>query len=126
MDLADLAALADRLEHTRQKRLEASRIVSGLEADENALKDQLVREMEAQSLSSIGGKTVIIERSVKLKPIVTDWAMVQAFVKEHDAFDLYQKRLTPSAVTLREDDGIHVPGVTQVEYSHLSFKKPRI
>jgi len=50
---------------------------------------------------------------------VDDWAKVFSFVEENNAYDILQKRITPTAVQARLDAGEVIPGVT-VE-SHTEF-----
>ena len=125
MDLAELGALADRLEAARAKRLEADKIAASLKSDETRLKTELINQMEANDLSSVGGKSCVINRSVKERAIAQDWSKIHEYIRENDAFDLLHKRLTDSAVLLRKDDGVDVPGVGLMEYSHITFAKAR-
>lgn len=125
MDLAELGALADRLEAARESRLAADKIAAGLKSDENQIKQLLISEMEENNLSSVGGKSCVINRSVKERAIATDWPVIHAYIRDNDAFDLMHKRLTDSAVILRREDGVVVPGVTMMEYSHITFAKAR-
>ena len=43
---------------------------------------------------------------------VQDWAKVFQFVEEHQAFDLLQRRITPTAVIDRQAAGEMIPGLT--------------
>ena len=123
MDLAELGNLADHLNTTRANRLAADKVAAALKSEEHALYQQLVSEMEENNLSSIGGKDCIVKRTVKERAIAGDWQLIQEYIKEHDAFDLLHKRLTDSAVLLRRDDGVEVPGVTLMEFSKLTYSK---
>lgn len=125
MDLAELGILADRLEDARSDRLAADKIAEALKSEENKLKAVIIAEMEENDLASIGGKSCVINRSVRTRAIASDWPAVHAYIREHDAFDLLHKRLTDSAVMLRKDDGVDVPGVSIMEYSHITFAKAR-
>jgi hypothetical protein len=40
-----------------------------------------------------------------------DFGALEGYIREHGALDLLQRRLTESAVKLRWDDGIQIPGV---------------
>jgi len=123
MDLAELGNLADQLHAKRDDRLAADKIAAALKSEEYALQQQLISEMEENDLSSIGGTECIIKRTTKERAIAGDWPAIQAFIVEHDAFDLLHKRLTDSAILLRRDDGVEVPGVTLMEYSKITYSK---
>ena len=123
MDLAELGNLADTLHAKRDDRLAADKIAAALKSEEHAFQQELISEMEENNLSSIGGKNCIIKRSIKERAIAGDWPEIQAYIKEHDAFDLLHKRLTDSAVLLRRDDGVEVPGVSIMEFSKITYSK---
>lgn len=125
MDLAELGALADRLDDARQRRIAADKIAADLKSEETRLKTALISEMEANDLSSVGGKTTVVNRITKQRAIAQDWNEIYKYISEHDAFDLLHRRLTDSAVLLRKDDGVDVPGVGLMEYSHITFAKAR-
>ena len=123
MDLAELGKLADQLHDKRADRLAADKVAAALKSEEHQLQSTLIFEMEENNLSSIGGTDCIIKRSVKQRAIASDWPEVYAFIKEHDAFDLLHKRLTDSAIILRKDDGVDVPGITMLDYSKITYSK---
>jgi hypothetical protein len=123
MDLAELGRLADDLEVARQNRLAADKIAASLKSEENSLKAQLIAEMEENNLSSVGGESCIVKRTVKQRAIAADWTQIYGYILEHDAFDLLHKRLTDSAILLRKEDGVEVPGVTLMDYSNITYSK---
>ncbi len=125
MDLAELGSLADRLEAARASRLEADKVATSLKVDENQIKSVIIAEMEENNLSSVGGKSCVINRSVRTRAIAGDWSKIHEFIRVNDAFDLLHKRLTDSAVILRKEDGVDVPGVNIMEYSHITFAKAK-
>ena len=123
MDLAELGNLADQLSAKRDDRLVADKIAAALKSEEYALQQQLIHEMEENDLSSIGGTECIVKRSIKERAVAGDWTQIYGYILEHDAFDLLHKRLTDSAVLLRREDGVEVPGVTVMEYSKITYSK---
>lgn len=125
MNLTELGTLADQLEAKRNERIAADKIAAALKSEESILKHTLISEMEACNLSSIGGKSCVINRSVKERVIASNWDELYQYIKEHDAFDMLHRRITDSAVLLRRDDGVEVPGVGYMEYSHITFAKAR-
>lgn len=125
MDLAELGELADRLEVARAKRLAADKIAANLKSEESKLKYALISEMEVNHLSSVGGDSCVITRITKKRATAGNWAELHEYIRENDAFDLLHRRLTDSAILLRLDDGIEIPGVNIMEYSHITYSKAR-
>ena len=125
MDLAELGRLADLLETTRSKRLEADKKAATLKAEENRLKGILITHMEGNDLSSVGGQSCVVNRLTKQRAIACDWNEIHKFIIENDAFDLLQRRLKDSAIKERLDDGVDVPGVSLMDYSHITYSKAR-
>jgi hypothetical protein len=125
MDLAELGQLADDLEAARAERIEADKRAAELKSRETQLKTTLIAEMEANNLSSVGGKSCVINRITKQRAFAQDWPTIYEYIHKNDAFDLLHRRLTDSAVMLRKDDGIDVPGVGIMDYSHITFAKAR-
>ena len=125
MDLAELGKLADRLDAARIARLAADKIAASLKSDETELKTLLITEMEGAGLSSVGGKIAVINRSIRTRAIAGDWPLIHEYIRENDAFDLLHKRLTDSAIILRKEDGVDIPGVSLMDYSYITFAKAK-
>ncbi len=125
MDLAELGQLADKLDAIRAKRIIADKIAASLKSNENQIKAVIITEMEESNLSSVGGKICVLNRAIKKRPIAGDWPKIHEYIRKNDAFDLLHKRLTESAVLLRLDDEVKIPGVNIMEYSHITFAKAK-
>ena len=123
MDLAELGQLADQLELKKNERIAAGKIEAGLKSEEEALKAELIAEMEENNLSSVGGKSCIVKRTVKQVAFATDWTDLYGFIKEHDAFDLLYKRIATGPVLLRKEDGIEIPGIGLYDKSTITYSK---
>ena len=123
MDLAELGQLSDTLSLKRAERLAADKVAASLKSEENTLKALLIAEMEENNLSSVGGEVCIVKRTVKKRAMVGNWPEVYAYILEHDAFDLLHKRITDSAVLLRNDDGVEVPGISLIDFSNITYSK---
>jgi hypothetical protein len=119
-----LSELVDKFYEARELRLEADRKAAVLKKAETEFKDQLIRELTAQKVTSLGGQLARVTLQQKQKPIVTGWADLYVFIKTHDAFDLLQRRLTETAVKARWEDGIVIPGVDVFPVTDLSVAKP--
>jgi len=123
MDLAELGHLADQLDSKRADRLAADKIAAGLKSDEHALQQQLISEMEENNLFAIGGEQCIIKRKLKERAIANDWPEFYEYIRKNDAFDLLHRRITDSAVLLRREDGVEIPGISLMEYSTITYSK---
>lgn len=107
-DLIDLLKEAKAKETERLALDRASRL---LKSEEDSLKARLLlmmSDMGLTELTTADGRAVITE---KQKPFISDYSALEGYIKEHGALDLLQKRLTESAVKLRWEDGIQIPGV---------------
>lgn len=97
--------------HTlREKRLKVQREADDLEQQEKDIMYELTKGLSDKSHKNCAdGYTFQAVR----KEVATarDWSAILLFVKETGAIDLLQKRLTESAVKLRWDAGVEVPGV---------------
>ena len=60
---------------------------------------------------------------VKQVPLVADWTLILNWIREHNGLDMLQKRLTESAVKLRWDAGIDVPGVAKTPKYVITITK---
>lgn len=123
MDLAELGALADLYEETRQQRLAADRVAAGLKSEETKLKQALIDAMRTGDLSSIGGKVAIAKRHQKRRAIAQDWPAVYGYIFREQAMDVLEKRLLQSGIAARWEDGVEVPGVGVFEYDEITISK---
>lgn len=110
MDLAALKELAIQYNEAKSTRLIADRESRLLKSKEDELGLALVSICRDQG-AGVDLGDVVVEYDTKLAPVANDWVAIHEYIKEHDAIDLVQKRLTESAVKLRWDDGIAIPGV---------------
>ena len=121
--LQEAAVLADKYGQAREERLAEQRKVDKIKNGENQLKAQLMAKLEEAGVSTVGGKAFAVSLKITDEPTVTDWDKVYAFITEHDAFDLIQRRLSPPAVRLRWEDEITIPGVATFPVAKLSLSK---
>lgn len=119
----DLGSAIDALYTQRAARLAVEKTVKDMKTRELALRVHIKNKLDAISLEMGAGKlaTTSIQRSTE--PTVVDWPAVYAFIKENDAFDLLQKRLSPTAVKDRWDEDILVPGIDKFNTWDLSLTK---
>jgi hypothetical protein len=122
MNKSDLATLIDAYAAKRTERLSAQNLANNLEKEENALKATLTAALRGEKEPGIS-KTHRAMVEQEIKPSATDWPTIHAYVKARDAFDLLQRRLTDSAVKLRWDDGIEIPGIVKFPVDKLIVMK---
>jgi hypothetical protein len=122
-DILDTSSLVDEYATVRDSRLALKRQVDKLEEQEKKLKAQIIASLIASNATAIGGRFMIVTLVAKTKPVAKVWAELYAYIKETDGWDLLQKRLTETAVALRWDEGIIVPGVEKFPVNDLSLSK---
>jgi hypothetical protein len=107
----------------RQARLAADKVAAELKKSEDALKGQIEKSMHEAGMTDYKGDTVRVQIEREYKPTVNDWGQVHLFIRENDAWDLVQKRLTESAVKSRWEDNISIPGIEKFPVDKLSITK---
>ena len=119
---AFIALRDEKREIERNVALRVAEIEADMEVLTVALKD-LCKEIGADSIRTSHG-TVI--RSVKKKYWTNDWASIHSFMKEHDAFELLEKRIHQSNMKefLEANPDLHPAGLNvDSEYSITIRKK---
>lgn len=122
-EVTKYAQLADSYVETRNRRLAAQRQVDEIEKEEKKMKAQLIAAFKEHNFRAIGGARCTITHRIKNTATATDWEQVHTFIKENDAWDLMQRRLTQKAVELRWEDGIHIPGISAFPVDDLSISE---
>lgn len=118
-----LAACADLLYQTQQKRYDLNKQVKELEKIESELKTHLIDNLPKSDASGIAGKLARVTIVPKVKPVVEDWDAFYKHVKKTGHFDLLQRRLSDPAVNERWDDGKEIPGVGKFNAITVSLNK---
>ncbi len=111
MDLADLKEAALEYSSKKAERLAADRVAKSLKTEEDNLAFAITLYCREHGGAGVDMATVIVEYETKLMPVAKDWDAIHRYIKENDAIDLVHKRLTESAVRLRWDDDVIIPGV---------------
>lgn len=111
MDLADLKETALEYGSKKAERLAADKVARSLKTEEDNLAFAITLHCREHGGAGVDMATVIVEYETKLTPVAQDWDAIHRYIKENDAIDLVHKRLTESAVKLRWDDDIVIPGV---------------
>jgi hypothetical protein len=100
--------------------------VETLKAQQDQVKSALKDQMLALGLTSVRTTEGTVILSTKTRYSTTDWDEFKEFVKEHDALDLFEKRIaqTNMAQFLKENPALVPPGLSSnAEYS-VSIRKP--
>lgn len=90
-----------------EERLNLDRRSKALKKQVDDLSSQIIEGMRLAGLTLVDGARL---EEIQ-KPFISDFSQLESYIIEHGAIDLLQKRLTESAVKLRWEDGIQIPGV---------------
>lgn len=105
----------------RKQRLSLQREADLLEQKEKALTNELVNVMISRNLDAFTDGEDQAVLVVTQEPVATDWPKLLDYIRENDALDMLQKRLTPSAIKARWAEKVNVPGVESVDKHTLKF-----
>jgi hypothetical protein len=115
--------LAEEYLNLRAERLAIDKRAAEAKKHEDAVKQKLEKLLLDTGTTDYKGDHLRVQLEREFKPTATDWGLVQKFVIENDAFDLYHRRLTESAVKARWEDGISIPGIDKFPVDKLSITK---
>lgn len=119
----DLGTAIDTLYQKRAERLEAEKVVKAMKSEELALKLRVKHLLDAVSLEMGAGKMATGSINYTIEPAAKNWQEIYLFIRENDAWDMLQKRLSPLAVKDRWDAGIIIPGIDKFDNWDLSLTK---
>lgn len=125
MELEEMSALADHYATARILRLAEQKKVDTLQEVENRLKSQLMEAMKESKTSSVGGQKALVTHRVKPKAVAKDWSLIHKYIKENDAFDIMEARLSTNAILERLENQDHVPGMEWFDVDTLSVAKAK-
>jgi hypothetical protein len=105
-----MGACADKLFDLREKRLEMQKAVETVAAEEKALKNHIIDNMDKGDTGAAGKhhRVQVVKKEI---PQVREWEKLYPYITRYKAFDLLQRRINTKAVQERLDDGKKVPGV---------------
>lgn len=107
---------------TQEYETEVERIKGQQELVKTALKDKML----ALGMASVRTDQGTVVLSTKTRYNTTDWDSFKEFVKEHDALDLFEKRIaqTNMGIFLNDNPGVLPPGLNSVTEYAISVRKP--
>ena len=100
--------------------------VEELKAQQDEIKHAMKDQMLALGSSSIKTPEGTIILSQKVRYVTDDWDSFKTFVVEHDALDLFEKRIhqTNMVTFLDENPGVVPPGLNSMTEYDVSVRKP--
>jgi hypothetical protein len=100
--------------------------VEVLKAQQEEIKNAMKDQMQALGVTSVRTPQGTVVLSVKTRYSTADWDSFKKFVVEHDALDLYEKRIAQSNMKqfLEENPGVVPPGLNSNAEFDISVRKP--
>lgn len=121
----ELGTMIDQLYQMREQRLAIDKQIAELKSAEAAMKQIIIDTLKADGLEGAKGGVATAAIQYKVKPHVTDWDKVYAFVREQDMFALLYKQITPTLWAALREDGVEVPGIEPMALTDLSLTKSK-
>lgn len=119
----ELGSAIDELYNLRETRLGLERKAKELKAQELEQRTLILECLEQSGLNKASGHVATAGKKISIIPLVTDWDKVFGYIKEHDRFDLVQKRISVLAWRETQDNGELVPGTEAVEDIDITLTK---
>lgn len=96
-----------------------------LKSKQALLQSMLLKFLTDSNLSSARTSTGTIYKQTKILPRAADWDVFYTWVRENDAFDFLEKRITRDAVKryMEENDGLPPPGVSIFSEIEVGIRK---
>jgi hypothetical protein len=120
---AKLAAVADLLYTTRQRRLDLNKHVEAMKVQEAALKDHLIDNLPKSDSTGVAGKIARAQVNTEDSPATQDWDAFYKHLKKTGQFDLMNKAINRKAIKERWAAGKEVPGIGHFEQVKISLTK---
>jgi len=97
----------------RDKRAELTKEADALEEQQNIIQAKLLEICKEQGLESLRTEFGTVTKRVAKRYWTSDWDSFYKFMKEHDAFQLLQQRITTTNMEqfLSENPDLHPPGL---------------
>lgn len=119
----DIGSQIDALYALRQQRLELTKTVDALKAQETAAREQILEMLDNMGCAKASGYQATCGVKQSIEPVPEDWEMIHEFIRTNNRFDLIQKRLSAPAWRELRDSGLLVPGTSAVTVRDLSLTK---
>jgi hypothetical protein len=100
--------------------------VEVLKAQQEEVANAMKEQMQALGVTSVRTDQGTVVLSVKTRYSTADWDSFKKFVMEHDALDLFEKRIAQTNMKqfLEENPGVVPPGLNSNSEYDVSVRKP--
>ena len=100
--------------------------LEGLKAQQEEIKNAMKDQMLALGVGSVRTEGGTISLSQKTRYYTDDWDSFKQFVVEHDALDLFEKRIAQKnmATFLEENPGVVPAGLNSMSEYAVTVRKP--
>jgi len=121
-----IGGVADLLQRMRGERHALQAKIDEMGKKEKEIKEVALGMLNRSHLDSARGKTATITKVVKEVPSVQDWDRVYKYVKEHDATDLFERRIHRQAWRDRVEADGAIPGIQTETILDLHLHASRV
>ena len=121
--LKNLPDIIEQFAAKKAERLAADKVAQALKHEEVELQNEICKLLKDSGLTGAGGATHKVTLKTIDKPVAQDWDEIYTYIKEEDAFDLLQRRLTEGAVKARWEEDIDIPGIATYPVDKLTLSK---
>ena len=100
--------------------------VETIKAQQAEIAAAMKEQMQALGVTSVRTDQGTVVLSVKTRFSTSDWDSFKSFVMEHDALDLFEKRIAQTNMKqfLEENPGVVPPGLNSNAEYDISVRKP--
>ena len=100
--------------------------VETIKAQQAEIVAAMKEQMQALGVTSVRTDQGTVVLSVKTRYSTSDWDSFKTFVTEHDALDLFEKRIAQTNMKqfLEENPGVVPPGLNSNAEYDISVRKP--
>jgi hypothetical protein len=100
--------------------------VETIKAQQAEIAAAMKEQMQALGVTSVRTDQGTVVLSVKTRYSTSDWDSFKSFVVEHDALDLFEKRIAQTNMKqfLEENPGVVPPGLNSNAEYDISVRKP--
>ena len=97
-----------------------------LKATQTDIKHAMKDQMQALGVTSVNTPQGTVVLSIKTRYSTTDWDSFKTFVIQHEALDLFEKRIAQTNMKqfLEENPGVLPPGLNSNAEFDISVRKP--
>jgi hypothetical protein len=133
MEKADVVPLDKLAKIYRKMRDRVSELTREYDNEVETIKAQqaeivaaMKEQMQALGVTSVRTDQGTVVLSVKTRYSTSDWDSFKSFVVEHDALDLFEKRIAQTNMKqfLEENPGVVPPGLNSNAEYDISVRKP--